>query len=131
MANNITINVTINQRNQELQGNRSCTGADRERQPIDRTDEVLVNNTTTFNDLIRILEGNPEAVRAAEFEAEERELEARMEIIGRGYTERGAVTCCDDEGINGSVDSDDAGDTDDTDILVKAKRRPTAPYRAS
>ena len=126
MANNITINVTINQGKREIQGNRSCTGADQERQPIDRTDEVLVNNTTTFNDLIRILEGNPEAVRAAEFEAEERELEAQMEIIGRGYTERGAVTCCDDEGINGSIDSDDAGDTDDTDILVKAKRRPSA-----
>ena len=123
MANNITINVTINQGNREIQGKRNCAGAERERQPIDRANEALINNATTFNDLIRILRDRPEALRSAEFEAEERELEARKREMESGRMEDNAEACSDDEGINGSDGADDA---DDTDMLVKAKRRPSA-----
>ena len=68
----ITINgnVTINQNSQAQQ---------EERQPIDRTNEVLISNDTSFSDLIRILRGRPEALAAFRIEVEEKEREAEEE----------------------------------------------------
>ena len=68
----ITINgnVTINQNSQ---------GQQEERKPLDRTNEVLISNDTSFSDLIRILRGRPEALAASRIEAEEKEREAEEE----------------------------------------------------
>ena len=76
----ITINgnVTINQNSQAQQ---------EERQPIDRTNEVLISNETSFTDLIRILRGRPEALAASRVEAEEKEREAEEERKRKAYGE--------------------------------------------
>ena len=107
----ITINgnVTINNQAQSAQEEKK-----EERQPIDRTNEVLIDNSTSFNNLIRILQGNPEAVEAAAAETEEKEREARYEQMKKAYME-------DADAFPGTDDSD-------ADSLVKAKRRPGATF---
>lgn len=111
MATNITINgnVTINNQAQSTQVDKK-----EEHQPIDRTNEVLIDNSTSFNNLVRILQGKPEAVEAAAVEAEEKEREAQYEQIKKDCVE-------DAEDLFGEDDSEE-------DSLVKAKRRPGANF---
>lgn len=76
-STNITINgnVTINS---------GCEGIG-ERQPIDRTNEILIDNSTSFAELMDILSSRPEANSAAEFEAEEKAKEEEEERLRRKY----------------------------------------------
>ncbi len=65
-----------------------CSG-NKERQPVDCINEVLISNETSFSELIRILCRKPEAIEAANREAEEklrekREAERRM-LYGDDY----------------------------------------------
>lgn len=53
--------------------------------PIDRSDEKLIDNTTTFNDLLRILATNPETILNAKAEAEEREAQEKEEQLRKTY----------------------------------------------
>lgn len=53
--------------------------------PIDRSNENLIDNTTTFNDLLRILATNPEVLVNAKAEAEEREAEEKEEKLRKTY----------------------------------------------
>lgn len=58
-------------------------------QLIDRSNEALIDNSTTFNELIRILLSKPEATEAAQAEFEEKEQEAKearlRQIYGEDY----------------------------------------------
>ena len=76
---NITINgnVTIN---------TSCNSTE-ESQPIDRTNEVLIDNSTSFAELMGILSSRPEANAAAEYEAEEKTREEEEKRLRRRYGE--------------------------------------------
>ena len=76
---NITINgnVTIN---------TSCNSTE-ESQPIDRTNEVLIDNSTSFAELMGILSSRPEANAAAEYEAEEKAKENEEKRLRRKYGE--------------------------------------------
>ena len=58
-----------------------------ERQPIDRTNEVLIDNNTSFAELINILSSRPEANAAAEYEAEEKTREEEEKRLRRRYGE--------------------------------------------
>ncbi len=49
--------------------------------PIDRSNEKLIDNTTTFNALLRILAMNPDVLTNAKAEAEEREAEEKEEKL--------------------------------------------------
>ena len=88
---NITINgnVTVN-----AQGKAQKE----ERQPIDRTGEVLISNETSFTELIRILQKRPEAIVAAKTEMEEKKREAEEERRRKEYGEDYDLLCDDDEG---------------------------------
>ena len=112
----ITINgnVTINQSNEEksAQGIRE-QAIKEDRQPIDRTNEVLIDNSTSFNGLIDILMGKAEVAEAAVFEAQEKEREEKEAKLHSFYGD-------DYESIIG--DKDNEGE----DTLKKARRRPGA-----
>lgn len=57
--------------------------------PIDHNKDVLLDNATTFKELLRVLARNPEVVTAAKLEAEEQEREEReaklREALGEDY----------------------------------------------
>lgn len=53
--------------------------------PIDRSNEKLIDNTTSFNDLLRILATNPEVLVNAKAEAEEREAQEKEEQLRKTY----------------------------------------------
>lgn len=53
--------------------------------PIDRSNEKLIDNATTFNALLRILASNPEVLANAEAEAEEREAEEKEARLRKTY----------------------------------------------
>lgn len=57
--------------------------------PIDHSKDVLLDNATTFKELLRVLARNPEVVTAAKLEAEEQEREEReaklREALGEDY----------------------------------------------
>ena len=57
--------------------------------PFDHSKDVLIDNSTTFNELIRILARNPEVAIAGQLEAEEQEQEEReaklREAFGEDY----------------------------------------------
>lgn len=53
--------------------------------PIDRTNEKLIDNNTSFNALLRILAANPEVLVNAKAEAEEREAEEKEEKLRKTY----------------------------------------------
>ena len=53
--------------------------------PIDRTNEKLIDNSTTFNALLRILATNPEVLVNAKAEAEEREAQEKEEKLRKTY----------------------------------------------
>lgn len=75
---NITINNNGNVTVNATEETRLTNGI----QPIDRSDEVLISNDTSFDELIRILSKKPEATKAAKVEAEEKASEARkMELL--------------------------------------------------
>lgn len=82
----ITINgnVTINA-NKNATGNR--TKAEETSPLLDRTNEVLIDNATSFYELIEILRKKPEAVDAARVEAEEKEREAKEAKMRRIFGE--------------------------------------------
>ena len=102
---NVTINTTVaNEANEAKTQN-----AEQTRQPIDRSNEVLIPNETSFDELIRILRGKPEVAQAAEAEAEEKEREAKEEKMRRMYG-----------------DLFDLVVEDEAKPLEKAKRRPGA-----
>ena len=52
---------------------------------IDRTNEKLIDNNTSFNALLRILAANPEVLVNAKAEAEEREAEEKEEKLRKTY----------------------------------------------
>ena len=52
---------------------------------IDRSNEKLIDNTTSFNDLLRILATNPEVLVNAKAEAEEREAQEKEEKLRKTY----------------------------------------------
>jgi len=80
-------------------------------QPIDRTNEVLIDPETSFDDLLRILQTKPDIAEAEKLEWEEKKREAKearlRAVFGKDYE---AVV----EG------------TDEEQRLQKAKRRPGA-----
>lgn len=80
-------------------------------QPIDRTNEVLIDPETSFDDLLRILKTKPGIAEAEKLEREEKELEAReahlRAVFGKDYE---AV-------VEGTAEEQ---------RLKKAKRRPGA-----
>ena len=45
--------------------------------PIDHSKDVLLDNATTFNELLRVLARNPEVSIAGQLEAEQQEREKR------------------------------------------------------
>lgn len=57
--------------------------------PIDHSKDVLLDNSTTFNELLRVLARNPEVSIAGQLEAEQREQEKRearlREAFGEDY----------------------------------------------
>ena len=57
--------------------------------PIDHSKDVLLDNATTFNELLRVLARNPEVSIAAQLEAEQQEQEKReaklREALGEDY----------------------------------------------
>lgn len=53
--------------------------------PIDRSNEKLIDNATTFNALLRILASNPEVLANAEAEAQEREAEEKEARLRKTY----------------------------------------------
>lgn len=53
--------------------------------PIDRSNEKLIDNSTTFRDLLRILANNPEVLVNAKVEAEERTAEEKEEKLRKIY----------------------------------------------
>ena len=53
--------------------------------PIDRTNEKLIDNNTSFNALLRILAANPEVLVNAKAEAEEREAQEKEEKLRKTY----------------------------------------------
>ena len=78
-------------------------------QPIDRSNEVLLDNNTTFNELLSILLSKPEVAEAAKVEGEEKEQEAKEARLRQVYGE----------------DYDLVFDNKPSEgILQKAKRRP-------
>ena len=83
--------------------------AQEERQPIDRTNEVLIPNETSFTDLLRILRTKPEAAEAEAVETEVKEQEAREAKLRKLYGE--------------DYDLMTEGEGE---MLEKAKRRPGA-----
>ena len=52
---------------------------------IDRTNEKLIDNNTSFNALLRILAANPEVLVNAKAEAEEREAQEKEEKLRKTY----------------------------------------------
>ena len=58
-------------------------------QPIDRTNEVLIDPETSFDDLLRILKSRPDIADAEKLEREEQEAEAReahlRAVFGKDY----------------------------------------------
>ncbi len=87
---NVTINTTETTEATETTGTTETTQVAKtaeaqkeERQPIDRTNEVLIPNETSFFELINILRRKPEAIEASLIEAEEKEREAREAEEGR------------------------------------------------
>ena len=98
---NNTANETVNT-NETVNNNET-------RQPVDRTNEVLIDNETSFMDLLKILRNRPEAKEAAKDEAEEKEREEKEEKLRKVYGE-----------------DYDRVFADKKDTLEKAKRRPGA-----
>ena len=76
METKINVTVTVSQNN-GVQAEMAARDTRIERQPIDRSSEVLIPNETSFNGLIAILRGKPEAIEASLIEAEEKEREAK------------------------------------------------------
>lgn len=88
--------------------------------PIDHSKDVLLDNATTFNELLRVLARNPEVSIAGQLEAEQQEQEKReaklREALGEDYAwviEK-----------NGSGSDAEAGEMKDE--KQKPKRRPGA-----
>lgn len=107
---NVTINNEVSSTNSQVQ---DVTQTAEQRQPIDRTNEVLISNDTSFSELIRILYTRPETKAAAIAEAEEKkreEEEAHLrQVLGEDY-----------DLVVGAKDNQKEND------LQKAKRRPGA-----
>ena len=78
----ITINGNVTINNNETNNTQA---QQEERKPLDRTNEVLISNETSFSDLIRILSDRPEALAASRIEAEEKEREAEEERKRKAY----------------------------------------------
>lgn len=57
--------------------------------PIDHSKDVLLDNATTFNELLRVLARNPEVAITGQLEAEQQEQEKRearlREVLGEDY----------------------------------------------
>ena len=82
----ITINgnVTINTTEAK---NTKNTNSECGRHSIDRTNEVLISNETSFSELIKKLRNEPEAALAEKIEAEEKEREEEEERKRKEYGE--------------------------------------------
>ena len=105
-TNNITINGNVNI---SIEGAEAAPAAQNIGQVVNHDEDVLVDNKTTFRELLEVLRRCPEAVDAEKAERECKEEEERiarvMENLGEDY--------------------DEGGETD-TDIFKKEKRRPGA-----
>ena len=88
--------------------------------PIDHSKDVLLDNSTTFNELLRVLAHNPEVSIAGQLEAEQKEQEKREARLREAFGEDYAWVVEKNE-----VGSDDeAGEMKDE--KQKPKRRPGA-----
>ena len=88
--------------------------------PIDHSKDVLLDNSTTFNELLRVLARNPEVGIAGQLEAEQKEQEKREARLREAFGEDYAWVVEKNE-----VGSDDeAGEMKDE--KQKPKRRPGA-----
>ena len=105
-TNNITINGNVNI---SIEGAEAASVSQDIGQVVNHDEDVLVDNKTTFRELLEVLRGCPEAIDAEKTERECKEEEERlarlMENLGEDYDEAGEA---------------------DTDIFKKAKRRPGA-----
>ena len=88
--------------------------------PLDHSKDVLLDNSTTFNELLRVLAHNPEVSIAGQLEAEQKEQEKREARLREAFGEDYAWVVEKNE-----VGSDDeAGEMKDE--KQKPKRRPGA-----
>ena len=83
----ITINGNVNINTNRNESSVNGAKTKEERPPLDRTNEVLIDNTTSFFELIEILRRKPEAADAAKAEAAEKEREAKEARLRRIFGE--------------------------------------------
>ena len=78
---NENTNITIIGNGIINKGNKEPNTQDRqtERRPLDRSNEILISNDTSFDGLLEILRNKPEAIAASRIEAEEKNRETEEE----------------------------------------------------